>query len=190
MNDIVTVDDATKDSGSNNQLSLAQLKHCIPKGVNVTLTQDMVDKVNAILASDDYAEEYRNNLMTYTSVLMNPKYRIGDYINAVRFVTCKLLGDRNELAYAKTFPERYEKLILAGKTPKEISAYTSGYAGNAMVVAITEQSVMPLHIVNNDLRQQAINVLAESMLDTKISPKVRVEDADKLLANLVELPKH
>lgn len=178
--DVAVVDANVQDS----QITLDQLKRCIPKGVNVTLTQDMVDKVNNIIASDEYAEEYRNNLTTYTSVLLNPKFRIADYINAVRFVTCKLLGDKNELAYAKTFPDRYDRLIKAGKSAKDISAHTSGYAANAIVVAITEQSMMPLHIVNNDLRQQAINVLANTMLDDKVSAKVKVEAADKLLAHL------
>lgn len=169
-------------------LTMDQLKHCIPKGVNVTINQALVDKVNDIITNDEYAIEFRQNLMTYTSVLSNSKYKIQDYINAVKFVTCKLLGDKNELAYAKTFPDRYDKLIKAGKSAKDISAYTSGYAANQIVVQITEQTMMPLHIVNADLRQQAINVLAETMLDVRTSAKVKVEAADRLLSHLA-LPR-
>lgn len=167
-------------------VSVDQIKACLPKGINVTVTQNMVDTLNQILASDEYAEEYRNNLFTYTSVMMNPKYKIGDYLNAVRFVTCKMLGDSNQMAYAKVFPDRYARLIGAGKTDKEISAYTSAYAANQMVVQITEQSVMPLHIVNNDKKQQAINVLADIMNDEKMGARNRLDAADKLLTHLAQ----
>ena len=165
-------------------LTVDQLKLCMPSNVRMRVTQDLVDHVNDIITNQDYAEEYRNNLITYTSVLNNNKFKMQDYLNAVHFVTCKLLGDTNELAYAKVFPDRYQRLVAANKTPKEISAYTSAYAKNEIVVAVTTQSITPLHIVNNDLRQEAINKLAQVMLDPKTSSKVAVEAADKLLAHL------
>jgi hypothetical protein len=169
---------------NNNLMTLDQLKHCVPKNVNVRVTQDIVDTVNNILSSDEYAEEYRNNLVTYTSVLTGGKFKINDYVHAVQFVTCRALGDTNELAYAKTFPDRYQRLVAANKSAKEISAYTSAYAKNELVVRITEQSIVPLHIVNNDLRQEAINKLALIMADPNTSAKVAVEAADKLLSHL------
>lgn len=172
------------DSNDVKLLTPEQIKHCMPKGINVTVNQALVDKVNDIISNEDYAIEFRQNLMTHTTVLSGGKYKLSDYVNAVRFVTCKLLGDKNELAYAKTFPDRYDRLIKAGKSPKDISAHTSGYASNQLVVQITEQTMMPLHIVNADLRQQAINVLAETMLDVRTSAKVKVEAADKLLSHL------
>ncbi len=165
-------------------LTVDQIKACIPKGANVTLTDSMVDEINNILASDEYAEEYRNNLLTYTSVLLNPKYKVVDYFNAVRFVTCKAMGDTNLVAYAKVFPDRLDRLRMAGKSEKDISAYTSAYAANQIVVKLTEQSMMPLHIVNNDKRQMAINVLSDIMLDLKQATKNRLEAADRLLAHL------
>lgn len=166
-----------------NKVTEEQIKHCLPKGVNAKVTPEIVHTINNIIDNCEYAEEYRNNLFSYTTVLMNPKYKLADYVKAAQFVTYKLLGDSNKLAYAKTFPDRFDRLIQLNKSEKDISAYTSAYAANEMVVRITEQTVMPLHIVNNDLRQQAINVLAQTMLNEATSPKVRVEAANTLLTH-------
>ena len=93
------------------------------------------------------------------------------------------MGNNNTIAYTKTFPDRYDRLIKQNALPKEISAYASTYNKTKLVNLIFAQTLVPTHVLNADLHQEAINVQASLMRDAQ-SEKVRMEAANSLLTHL------
>jgi hypothetical protein len=164
------------------KLTIAQLCGGLPSRMRKYVTQDMVDVVNDT-EDGDFREHYRNNVLSFTTVLQEGKYKTLDYINAVKFVSFKLLGDGNTLAYSKTFPERYQRLVDKGITGKNIAAYSTAYNRGDLVNKIMEQSLVPVHILNMDIHQEAINTQAELMRSAK-SETVRQKAAECLIVQL------
>lgn len=164
------------------QLTVDQLRGGLPSRMRKYVTQEMVDVVNDT-EDGDFREHYRNNVLSFTSVLKEGKYKTMDYINAVKFVSFKLLGDSNTLAYSKTFPERYQRLVNKGVSGKNIAAYSTAYNRGDLVNKIMEQSLVPVHILNMDIHQEAINVQAELMREAK-SETVRQKAAECLIVQL------
>jgi len=142
-----------------------------------------VENINSILVHSDIAEEYKENLISYTSVLSTGKVRMGDYVDAVRFVTYKMLGDTNTRAFSKTFPDRYQDWIDRKFEQREMSSRAAAFNRTKLVTKIIEQSLVPVHILNAGTYQKAINVQAELMLNAN-SEKVRSDAANSLLTHL------
>ena len=163
-------------------LTIEQLRGSLPSRLRKNVTQDMVDVVNDI-EDGDFREHYRNNVLSFSSILQDGKYKMLDYINAVKFVSYKLLGDSNTIAYSKTFPERYQRLVDKGITGKNIASYSTAYNRNELVNKIMEQALVPVHILNMDLHQEAINVQAELMRSAK-SETVKQKAAECLIVQL------
>lgn len=163
-------------------LTLDQLKGSLPAKLRKNVTEDMVTLVNSEQDSD-FREHYRNNVISYTSVLQGGKFKLVDYINAVKFVSFKMLGDGNTVAYSKTFPERYQRLLDKGISGKDVASYSTAYNRGELVNRIMEQSLVPIHILNMDLQQEAINVQAELMRDAR-SETVRQKAAECLIMQL------
>jgi len=147
------------------------------------VSRDTVEHINSILVHSDIAEEYKENLISYTSVLATGKVRMTDYVDAVRFVTYKMLGDTNTRAFAKTFPYRYQDWIKRKFEPREMSSRAAAFNRTRLVTKIIEQSLVPVHILNAGTYQKAINVQAELMM-TANSEKVRSDAANSLLTHL------
>lgn len=164
-------------------LDLATVKQLAPKAQRTLISQDFVDKLNAAIDDPVILEAYKDNAISYMHVLSTGKYKMDDYLSAVKYVTFKLMGHSNLKAYAKTFPDRYGRLINEGKSDDDIAPYVSMYNGNKLVTQIYEQTVIPIHILNAPERQKAINVLASIMVNDKVKGLIRVKAAEALLAN-------
>ena len=94
------------------------------------------------------------------------------------------MGASNIEAYTKTFPDKYQRFIQQGVSSKDIASYVTAYNKSKLVNLIFEQTLIPSYVLNQDLYQKALNVQAELMLDTCISPKVRSDAANSLLTHL------
>lgn len=158
-------------------------KAALPKQFKGAVSAEVIDGINAVIGNPELAENYRDNLLSYTSVLAEGRYKITDYVNAVRYVSHRMMGDTVVMSYAKSFPDRYQRLVSQGVTDKDISSHAYAYNSNQLVAKVYEQTLIPIHIVNADLRQKAVNVLAELMINSS-SDKVRSESADRLLTHL------
>jgi hypothetical protein len=126
---------------------------------------------------------FRQNLLNYTRVLHNNIWRVTDYINAVKYISYKLLGDTGFQAWVKVFPERYKRLLDRGDTNEQILNHSKAFGRNKLVTEILEQSLVPSWIVNQDTYQKAINMQCELMLTAR-SEKVRSDAANSLLTHL------
>lgn len=165
------------------QLTADQFKQVLPANVKIRVTDTMVDKINGICTDPKLRENFRENLLSYTSVMNDGKYKLDSYLSAVMFVSYKLLGDTNTVAYAKTFPARYQRLIDEGCDDKTISSYSTAFNKTKLVQAIVAQTLTPVHVLNADVYQKAINVQATLML-TANSENVRTLAANSIMTQL------
>lgn len=160
-----------------------QFKSLLPKQYKGTITDEVMDSINNALTDPIAMESFKENLLSYTSVMKDGRFKINDYINAVKYVSLKLLGHSNVKAYFKTFPDRHQKFIDEGTSDKDISAYVAAYNKNKLVNLIMAQTLVPHHVLNNHMYQEALNVQFELMKDAK-SEKVRSDAANSLLTHL------
>ena len=165
-------------------LTIDVLQRALPAKDQKKVTQGVVDKMNAALTDPELVEEMKENILGYISVIRTGRIKISDYLNAVKYVTYKLMGDSNVSAWSKTFPARYSRLKAKNTPEKDIHSHVSLYNKNKIVNEIYDMAQVPTHILNADVFQKAINVQASLMNDPMVSPKVRCEAANSLLTHL------
>lgn len=164
-------------------LTVDVLKKSLPSKYKRNVNDDLLEHINTILDHPELYDDYRNNFLTYISVIQDGKYKLDDYLNAIKYCTHKLMGESNMDSFVKTFPNRYQSMIAKGYTAKEMSAHVAMYNKNKLVNTILEQSMIPTWVLNQDLYQKAINVQADLMLNA-MSEKVRSDAANSLLVHL------
>ena len=169
---------------SNDLISEEQFKALLPKQFKGTVTQEVMDEINNALSDPIANEAFKENLLSYTGVMRDGKFKIGDYLKAVKYVSFKLLGSSNIDAYLKTFPDRHQEFIKNNTSAKDMSSYVAMYNKNKLVNLIFEQTIIPFHVLNSDLYQKALNVQVELMTSPDVSPKVRSDAANSVLTHL------
>ena len=171
------------------QLTIEQFQRVLPKGVKAKLTPDMVNTINGVISDPGIRDNYRDNLLSYTNVMQDGKYKIQSYIDSVRYVSHKLMGSSNVEAYTKTFPNRYQRVVKenAHLEPEAIgkilSSYVAAYNKTKLVVKVFEQTLVPVHILNADMYQKALNRQSYLMVHAN-SEKVQSDAANSLLTHL------
>lgn len=166
-----------------NVLTLESVRKSVPSHLRNNVSQDLVDNLNNIALDPIMAEDIRNNFVSYSSILKEGRFKLDEYLNAVAYVSYKIMNNTNEEAYAKTFPQRYAKLIANGTSKKDISSYVSAYNKGKLVNLILEATLVPTWVLNQDIHQKAINRLAD-LMQNATSEKVQVEAASSLLTHL------
>lgn len=166
-------------------LTVQQVQQALPPNLKTAVSQALVDQINQISTDPLIAEQIRNNYISYTGVLKDGKFKTEDYLNAVAYVSYKLMGYSNQDAYFKTFPQRHAALVAKGSTSKDISAYVSAYNKGKLVNLIFEQTLVPTWVLNQDLHQKALNVQADLMMNAN-SELVRSNAANSLLTHLAK----
>lgn len=148
-------------------LTADELRAALPDKVKKSVNQELIDRINATLSNPEEFEHYRNNLVSYTSVMKDGKFKIEQYLDAVRYVSFKLMGATNIEAYSKTFPDKMAAFHAQGVAAKDIASYVSSYNKGKLVNLIFEQTMIPVHVLNMDLHQKALNHLANLMVSAK-----------------------
>lgn len=165
------------------QLTVEEFKNSLPdklrRGVTPEVAKNIVDTLN----DPDMHETYRENLLTYSYVLQEGKFRMENYISAVKYVSQKLTGKTNKDAFFLTFPEKQARWAAEGVAEKDQASYITAYHKSKLVSTIMEQAIIPTWILNQDLYQKALNVQAELMQSAN-SEKVRCEAANSILTHL------
>lgn len=166
------------------QVTKEMIAKALPANLKNSATDNLVNVLNNIGADPVVADHIRDNFISYTGVMKEGKFSIEQYLNAVAFVSFKLMGDSNQDAYFKTFPQRYQDMLAAGKNSKEIASFVSIYAKGKLVNLIMEQALVPTWVLNADHFQEAINTQAKIMKDPDVNPRDRVAAANSLLTHL------
>ncbi len=164
-------------------LTIDQFKHALPDKVKKSVNQELIDQVNLTLSDPDMFEAYRDNLLSYTRVMADGRFKVQEYVNAVRYVSHKLMGCTNIDGYIKTFPDKYQRFLANGVAAKDIASYVTAYNKSKLVNLIFEQTLIPSYVLNQDLYQKALNVQADLMVSAK-SEKVRCDAANSLMVQL------
>lgn len=164
-------------------LTVEQFKQVLPSQFKTTVNQELIDNINKTLSDPEMYEYYRDNVLSYAHVMREGKFKMDDYINAVKYCSHKIMGGSNIDAFVKTFPDRYQNYLANGLNSKDISAHVTAYNKNKLVNLILEQSMIPSWVLNQDMYQKALNVQCELMM-TANSEKVRSDAANSLLTHL------
>ena len=164
-------------------LTIDQFKQALPDKVKKSINQELIDQINTTLGDPELYESYRDNLISYTKVMADGKFKVSSYIDAVRYVSHKLMGCTNIDAYTKTFPDKYTRFMSQGVSAKDIASYVTAYNKSKLVNLIFEQTLIPSYVLNQDLYQKALNVQAE-LMTSATSEKVRCDAANSLLTHL------
>ena len=125
-------------------LTKEQLQASMPKKFRHNVTDEMIDFINTT-EGDEFRDIYKENLVGFADVIEGGRYKMLDYINAVKFVSYKLIGDSNTIAYAKTFPDRYQRLVDKNTPAKTISSFSTAYNKGDLV-----------HLKNNHHRHSIV----------------------------------
>ena len=164
-------------------LTIDQFKQALPDKLKKSVNQELIDQVNTTLADPEMFEAYRDNLLSYTKVMQDGRFKVTSYVDAVRYVSHKLMGCSNIEAYTKTFPDKYSRFVAQGVQAKDIASYVTAYNKGQLVNLIFAQTLIPSYVLNQDLYQKALNVQAELMVSSH-SDKVRCDAANSLLTHL------
>lgn len=164
------------------KLTLDQLQASVPKKWRHNITDDMITLINSE-PDEDFRQVYKENLLSFADVIQTGKYKMTQYVDAVKFVSFKLLGDTNLMAYAKVFPDRYQRQVDKGTPAKNIASFATAFNKTDLVHKILERTLVPVHILNMDVHQEAINTQAELMRSAK-SETVRQKAAECLITQL------
>lgn len=164
-------------------LTAEQFKQVVPNQFKACVSQELIDQINQTLADPDMYETYRDNLLGYAHVMREGKFKMEDYINAIKYCSHKIMGASNIDAYVKTFPDKYQAMLSAGKNAKDISSFVTSYNKNKLVNLILEQSMIPSWVLNQDMYQKALNHQLYLMLNAK-SEKVQSDAANSILVHL------
>jgi len=166
------------------QLTEVQFKAALPKGMQKRVDSKIMAQINDVLTNSEVAEELRENILGYSKVLNDGRYKISSYISAVKYISFRTMGDTHKQAYAKTFPAKIDRWAVMGVSDKDISKYLNIYNQGKLVQQVYEQSLTPTYILNADNYQKAINTQVAIMQDLDISPKVRSDAANSILNHI------
>ena len=164
-------------------LTIDQFKQALPDKVKKSINQELIDQINTTLSDPEMFESYRENLLSYTKVMADGRFKVDSYVQAVKYVSHKLMGCTNIEAYTKTFPDKYNRFVQQGVQAKDIASYVTAYNKSKLVNLIFEQTLIPSYVLNQDLYQKALNVQADLMVNSG-SDKVRCDAANSLLTHL------
>lgn len=165
-------------------LTLEEVKESLPAGQKGLIRQEMVDQLNALSSDPEEARYIRENFISFSQVLQEGRFKLGDYVRAVMYVTHKVMGKSNLDAYKATFPDRYKQLVADGRQPKDIASYVAAYNKGKLVNMVYERAMIPTWVLNQDMFQAALNTNFQIMEDPNVSDKVRVEAANSILTHL------
>ena len=165
-------------------LSIDQFKRCLPSNLKGNVTDSIVERFNEVLNDPIAREAIADNLLGFTNVISQGKFKLESYLYAVKYVTYKAMGDTNIQAYRKTFPQRVQDLIDKGTPDKDINSMVSAYNKSKLVTLLFEAMMIPTYILNQDVFQEAINVQRKLMLDPTVKPLVRCQAAKALMDTL------
>jgi hypothetical protein len=166
-------------------ISIELLRDAVPKSKKALVTEELVQTINEFKDDEDSVKAYRDNLVGFASVINEGKWSLEEYTDAVRFVSYRLVSNSDIDSYMRAFPDRYAKLIADGRTREEMGAWVAAYKKNKLVIKILEQTMVPTHILNADIYQEAINTQLDLMKTSK-RDDVRQKAADSLMNHLAQ----
>lgn len=167
-----------------NMLTLGQVQEALPSNHRNNITQDMVNQLNSLSSDPEEARYIRDNFVSFSKVLQEGRFKVGDYVRAVMYVSHKVMGKSNLESYKATFPERYKDMLDRNRQPKDIASIVTAYNKGQLVTKVMERAMVPSWILNQDMFQSALQTQYDLMTDVSVSDKVRSDAANSILTHL------
>ena len=164
------------------EITVDLLRQALPRAHRSMATPEIVELMNQA-ASGEMGDILRENFLGYVDVLQEGKFKLEDYLNAVKYVSYKVMGKSNRTAYSLVFPDRYSRLMADATLCNEIDSYVTAYNRGKLVNLILAQTMVPTYVLNQDMFQKALNVQMELAL-TAQSEMVRSQSANSILTVL------
>ncbi len=164
-------------------MEIEAVKRLVPKNQRGMITSEFCEKVEKCVNDPVLAEQIKSNFISYLNVLSTGKFSVDEYLNAVKYVSFKLLNYTNRDAYAATFPDRWERMVKEGVEEKRMDAYVAMYNKSKLVMAIYEQTIVPTYVLNAPLHQEALNVLAKMIKDPSVRGMAKVKACEAILTH-------
>jgi len=164
-------------------LTVEEFKQSLPVNLRKSVNETLINHINTKLSDPDMYDIFRENLLGYCHVMKEGRFKLTGYIDAVKYVSYKLMGKTNILAYSLTFPDKIHHWQTTKVDKKDIASYVTSYNKSKLVNLIYEQTLTPFWVMNQDNYQKAINTQVELMQSAR-SEKVRADAANSLLAHL------
>lgn len=167
-------------------VTLDAVADAVPPNLKGNVTQALVDKLNNLSIDCDIeeftADNMRDTFINCASILREGKFKLTDYMNAVKFVSFLMMGMTAADAWEKTFPERHKALIQKGTSKKDRSSHVSMYKKGELVNMLIGQVTVPFHIYNLGARQKALEIQMR-LAFTADSELVRTQAANSVLVH-------
>lgn len=163
-------------------LSLEMVRSSVPRNFRSHITEKFISDLEASLNDPDIAKEIKENFLSYTNVLndCDANVNIWDYVNAVKFISYKIMGYSIEESWKKVFPKKAEECLQKGK--KEfINRYANGYNKSKIVNKIYAQTMIPSYVLNAPMYQRALNVLYGMLDDPGVKGMAKVKACETIL---------
>jgi len=165
-------------------LTLDLLQTTVTKKYKNLIRQDIVDEVNHLVEDPDYGEEFRDSILTHIDILSGKEnYSMREYTDAIKYYSLTAAGLSQADAYIRVFPERMQARLDRDQPKHKINGEASRFNQSQLVTKIRSQALVPLHLVNQGVTQQAINQLASLMMNAR-SDVAKVSAATALLKEL------
>lgn len=164
-------------------LDVDLFKQALPEKARKNVDAALVQKVNDVLSDPDMYEVYRENILSYAHVMNEGKFKLTSYIDAVKYVSQKLMNKTNKAAFFATFPAKIQDWTMRGVEEKDQASYITAYHKSKLVQILLEQAYIPSWIINQDAYQKAINTQV-TLMTTANSEKVRSDAANSILTHL------
>lgn len=84
-------------------LTVDQFRDALPDKMKKAINPELIHKINTTLSDPDMYEVYRENLLSYASIMQDGKFKLTNYIDAVKYVSHKLSGKTSLDAFSLTF---------------------------------------------------------------------------------------
>ena len=91
-------------------LTVEIVKKVMPGRLRGAITQELVDKINTISTDPILTDEIKKNFLGYTGILQDGKYKTEDYLNAVVYVSYKLMGYSDDFKKVCSVAEQYKQI--------------------------------------------------------------------------------
>lgn len=155
-----------------------------------TIDETTVEMINRANNDPEFnGDEFVNQMITYRDVMTKNSASMQEYINALKFCAyLEATEDNYTQAYIKA--RSHEDFVIQRMNMptdssgyKELTNAASRYRKNPMVKDILIMADMPLYLMFQGARYQAVSVLATEM-HTAMYSKDRIAAADKLLTHV------
>lgn len=164
-------------------LSIEEFREALPDKIKKSVNASLINEINTTLSDPDLYESYRDNLLSYTSVMLDGKFKISSYLDAIKYVCHKLRGLTNKRSYELTYPKKILDWNRKAVPQSDQSSYISAYNKSKLVQMLMAQTMTPTWVLNQDMYQQALNTQADLMLNAR-SEMARTAAANSILTQL------